>query len=99
MTNVLDLAEQWFDENQANLIAAGFELRFSRTDDDRPKHACVISIREGRQESELILWDSGEAELGLVRVSGKVREEHLDDINSEEALNGVLGRMLRNFVS
>lgn len=44
-------------------------------------------------ESELVIWESGEAELGIVTTDGMVEEQHYDGLDIE-TLVPVLQRLL-----
>jgi len=96
MFDVLSAAENWFRNNRDSFIAEGYEVHFCRTTDNRPKHSCAINLRKDGVESDVVLWDSGEAELGRTYADGAIREDHIEDVLSEQSLNRLLGKMLRN---
>jgi len=96
MFDVLDAAEDWFRKNQDKFVSAGFEVHFSRTTDSRPKHSCAINLRKDGVESDVVLWDSGEAELGRADANGAIRQDHVEDVLSERSLDQLLSKMLRN---
>jgi hypothetical protein len=47
-------------------------------------------------ESDVVLWESGEAELGRTDSDGGIREDHIDDVLSEQSLKRLLDQMLQN---
>jgi hypothetical protein len=96
MFDVLSAAENWFRNHRDSFVAEGIEVHFSRTKDNRPKHSCAINLRKNGVESDVVLWDSGEAELGRTDADGATREDHIEDVLSEQSLNRLLDKMLRN---
>jgi hypothetical protein len=58
------------------------------------KPSCAINLRRGKLEADLVLWNSGEAELALVGPEGVVEQEHLE-LSDPQTLTTVLDRMLR----
>lgn len=93
--DVLRAAEDWFIENREALVAQGFEVHWSRTTDNRPKHSCVIGLRKGGVESEIVLWNSGEAELWRRDDTGVLLEDQKERVLSVPDFHQVLDKLLK----
>ena len=62
---MLDVLMAWAQATEAFLEQRGIELHYGRTRDNRPNPSCFLSIRRGSTEADLVLWESGEADLGF----------------------------------
>ena len=74
----LDAVMLWAQTLQNWLAKHDVQLTFGRSEGDRPKHSSWVNIRSSDREGELLVWDSGEAELNLSDGSGAVTREHHD---------------------
>lgn len=92
---VLDSVEVWLRSSISWLEAAGVVVHFDRPDADRLNPSCVLNLRREDLEVDLIVWESGEAELALVGRDGEVEQEHLENLADVGSLVGVLQRVLR----
>lgn len=61
--DILDCVEVWYRSLKAVFDSAGIEAQFRRSPTDRPKLACDLNLRHGDVEVDLVIWDSGEADL------------------------------------
>ena len=92
--NVLDFIEAWWVSVESILKAAGVVARFERSPPGRLNSSCNLNLRRGAQETDLSVWDSGEAELSVVEVDGSVSQKHYDDIRNRQDLGKVLLRLI-----
>lgn len=91
--NYVELVLLWAQSLREWLSTSGIELEFGESPDDRPKRSCWVNLRRGVLESELILWETGEAEFGCAGRDGDVIHEHYE-FQSPSELVVVLGRLL-----
>lgn len=91
--SVLDFFEAWWFSVRTLLEAAGIVIRFERSADDRLNPSCNVNLQRGKLEVDLLVWDSGEAELSVVEAGGSVNQKHFDDIRNSQDLKDVLSRL------
>jgi hypothetical protein len=91
--NVLDSLEMWIRSLRNTFETAGVTVHFDRTRDTRPKSSAVLNLRKGSVEADLVLWDSGEADLSTMRDDGNVDQEHFENLRKPEDLAAVLSRI------
>ena len=53
-----------------------------------------MHFRRDQREADLLVWESGEAELAIAGIDGNVVQEHFEDLNDSELLSVVLRRLL-----
>lgn len=76
-TDVLTDLREWFDDRQAGLSDLGFQAEFAESPPDRVKRSASVMIASSSRVGQLVLWDSGEAELTLGDVGAdEVVAEH-----------------------
>lgn len=92
--NILDFIEAWWTFRQANMEASGVTARFERSPNDRLNPSCSLNLRRGQLEADLVAWESGDAELGVVGAGGLVSQTHFDDLRNQEDLSAVLSRLI-----
>lgn len=92
--DILNFIEAWVSSIRVFLESAGIALRFERTTDQRPKASCVVNLRRGALEADLIVWESGEADLTTMDTHGAVEQQHFENISSVTDLAALLARML-----
>jgi hypothetical protein len=83
----------WAQSLQEWLRKQGVQLDFGQSPDDRLKLSCWVNLRQGENESELLLWDSGEAELNSSEPSTGISQEHYEHLGLTD-LASVLSRLL-----
>ena len=91
--NVQDSLELWIRSLRNIFEAAGVEIHFDRTRDSRSKGAAVLNLRRGSIEADLVVWESGEADLSIVEDDGGVRQEHFENMRRPEDLAPVLSQI------
>jgi hypothetical protein len=85
-SHVLDELRAWFTRNKSTLVAIGYHLEFKESPPDRGKQSVSVIIASAKHIAQLVVWDTGEAELSMGDVSsGNVIEEHRE-ITSEIGL-------------
>jgi hypothetical protein len=91
---LLEFLENWFVSLEQFLAGRGIAGHLSRSPDDgRPKAFRGVSLKRGSVEGELLLWDTGEAELNLMPLGDVPSQEHLE-IEATAALAEALARLL-----
>ena len=85
---VLDLDDflALVDHGSAAWSEAGAQWTMDRSPDDgRNKHSAWVTIRHEDREGQLIVWDSGEAELEAGGPSEPLIQRHFDGLTSAVA--------------
>lgn len=91
---VLDSMTTWIDENRVSLEARGLSVAVDSPRADRSKQAVSLSVDSGHLLSQLIVWDTGEAQLMRAdALSGEDTDEHRQ-INSRAELDRTLDELL-----
>lgn len=92
--SVLDFAEAWWLSVHALLESYGVLGRFEKSPSDRPNLSCSLNLRRDEQEADLLVWESGEAELSTSEPDGSIRRQHFDDIHRQADLAAVLSQFV-----
>ena len=92
--SLVDFMEVWWLSIQPLLQAAGIVARFNRSPIDRPKPSCSLNLRRNKVEADLVVWESGEAELATIDRDGSSNQQHFDDLRIPPELSVVLSRMV-----
>jgi hypothetical protein len=72
----LDELRLWFIARKASFAQAGYKADLVESPADRGKRSVSVTIASDRKIGQLVLWNSGEAELGMADVaSGEIAEE------------------------
>ncbi len=91
--NILDCVETWLRSLQSIFESAGITVRFDRTTDQRPKGSVVLNVRRGMTEADLVVWESGEADLSTMEYDGSTKQQHFDNLLEPKDLALVLCRV------
>jgi hypothetical protein len=91
--NILDCVETWLRSLQSIFESAGVTVHFERTTDNRPKASVVLNVRHGSSEADLVVWESGEADLSTMEDDGRTKQEHFDSLLEPKDLAMVLYRV------
>lgn len=89
----MDFIEVWWRSVRAVLESAGVATRFERSPDDRLNPSCSLNLRRDDVEADLVVWESGEAELVVVEADGSVIRRHFDDLRNRQDLDAALSRL------
>jgi hypothetical protein len=92
--DILNFIEAWILSLRVFLESSGVTVRFERTTDERPKASCVVNLRRDAVEADLIVWESGEADLTTMDRQGKVDQQHFEDVSGAGDLATLLARVL-----
>jgi hypothetical protein len=91
--SILDCVEVWLSSLRSIFESAGVAVIFSRSTDGRPNPSCAVNLRLGPVEADLVVWESGEAELAMIGPVGAAEQTHFDDIRDVNKLAAVMARM------
>jgi len=76
-TNMLTDLREWFDDRREKFADLGLQTTFAESPPDRAKRSASLMISSPFRVVQLVVWDTGEAELMLGDVgSGELLEEH-----------------------
>ena len=91
--NFLEFARLWCLSVQDWLEHNGAELLHGASEGGRPKHSLWITLRSGDSEGDLVVWESGEAELTVALAGSSVVQEH-HDLGGLDQLAMLLARLM-----
>lgn len=97
--NLVDFIEAWWLSVQPIFETAGAISRFERSPIDRLNSSCALNIRRDKQEADLLVWASGEAEFTTIGRDGSANQQHFDDLHTPSALGMILLRCIHVAVS
>lgn len=92
--HVFDVLEAWLVSMEINLSSSGVIARFERSPTDRPNPSCGLNLRRNDRELDLVLWESGEAELVFGEIEGAVSQIHFDDVRNRANLAEFLSKLV-----
>jgi hypothetical protein len=93
--NLLNVLAAWCESVEWFLGEHGISARFEPSPEDgRPKASVWLMLRRGHVEGELLLWQTGEAELNTVRPDGAISQEHRQ-VNTLTEPAAALDRLLK----
>lgn len=92
--HVFDVLEAWLASMAGSLASADVNVRFIRSPADRPNPSCSLSLCHDDHELDLVIWESGEAELTVGDVNGQFNQMHLTDTHSRVGLAELLSHLL-----
>ena len=87
--NLLEFLLTWARSLEEWLDTRGIVLTFGASPQDHLRRSVWVTISCPDEESELILWESGEAEFACQHADGEIVQEHHEIANI-----GELGRLL-----
>jgi hypothetical protein len=90
---LIELMQVWALSLREWLSTAGILLEIGESPSDRLNRSCWVNLRKDGQESELILWETGEAEFSCSSSEGSVIQEHYE-FEQLSDLAPVLARLL-----
>ncbi|MFF4986661.1 hypothetical protein ACFY19_05700 [Streptosporangium saharense] len=87
-------ARDWIDTRLGEIRQNGLLEKVNSSPESRPKQCIWWALEGDERMSEIVLWDTGEAELSFALIeTGEIRCEHRDIDGSpalEDALQAVL---------
>lgn len=89
---ILDFIEAWWISVERLLGISGVAGKFERSPVDRLNPSCSLNLRRGDLEVDLLVWESGEAELATVAPDGSIQQKHFDDVRKDKNLGEILLR-------
>ena len=89
--NILDIVEVWIRSLRSIFESAGIVVHYERTRDSRPKASAVVNLRYGSVEADLVVWESGEADLSTMDKNGDIKQEHFENVLKLDDFAAVLG--------
>jgi hypothetical protein len=94
--NILDIVEVWIRSLRSIFESAGIVVHFDRTRDGRPKSSAVLNLRNGSVEADLVVWESGEADLSTMQPDGSIEQEHFENVLKPDDFAALLGRIAQS---
>jgi hypothetical protein len=76
-SDILNQLRVWFEERSPVFARSGYHAEFSESPSDRGKLSASVTVASSRRIGQLVIWDSGEADLSMGDVgSATVVQEH-----------------------
>jgi hypothetical protein len=85
-----EIVEIWSRSLRANFETGGVEVVCRRSPPERPNPSVALNLRRGAIEADLLVWESGHADLSTMSADGSVVQKHFEDLNTAEAIGDVL---------
>jgi hypothetical protein len=92
--SLADFMEAWWLSIRPLLDGSGVVGRFERSPISRPNPSCSLNLRRNELEVDLLMWESGEAELATVERKGSTNQQHFDDVRTPSNLSTILSRLI-----
>jgi len=90
--------QAWVEARRAMLESNGIEIRSDLSPPDRPDPSYALNLRKGAREADLVVWNSGQADLITSQnVDAKPTMDHLTDLLEPRRLETILERVLEVF--
>ena len=89
---VVDFVEAWWLSIRGLLESAGVDCHFERSPGDRLNPSCSLNLRRSQLEADVLVWESGEAELVMVELDGSVDQQLFEDIRNVRDLGAILSK-------
>lgn len=96
--HIFDVLEAWLISMAMSLASSGVIAQFDRSPTDHPNPSCNLNLRRDDHEVDLLIWESGEAELAVGKVEGPVSQIHFDDVRSRADLAELLSKLVEFIV-
>ena len=90
---ILDFIEAWWFSMEKLMEIHSVAGKFERSPVDRPNPSCSLNVHNCDLEVDLLVWESGEAELATAEQDGSIQQKHFDDIRTSLKLGEVLSRI------
>ena len=75
--SVLTDLRAWFDARETSLLGEGYQAEFTESPSGRGKQSASVIITSAGRIGQLVIWDTGEAELSMAdAAAATVAEEH-----------------------
>lgn len=91
---VFDVFEAWLSSMRTCISESGAVADFARSPIDRPNPSCSLNIRQNEREMDLLVWESGEAEISVGSMDGAIKQIHFDNVRDKEELSALLCEMV-----
>ncbi len=91
--HIFDVFEAWLCSMERQLVASGVAARFDCSSVDRSDPSWCLNLRRNDEEADLLIWESGQAELAVGVVDGSVSQLHFDDMRNRADLALVLSKL------
>ena len=85
-----EIVEIWTRSLRVNFESAGVEVVCQRSPPERPNPSVALNLQRGAVEADLLVWESGHADLSTMSADGSVVQRHFEDLNTVEAIGDVL---------
>lgn len=93
--NTFDVLEIWFYSLKELLSEEKVKSNFLRSENDFTSASCCLNLCRGDYEVDLVVWESGTAELVYGRPRGEIKSVHIENLNDVQELTNVLSIMAK----
>lgn len=92
--NALDAIEIWVVSLRSLFEKRGVLARFERSPTERLTPSCSLNLQATNREVDLLVWETGEAELALAEMNEAPSQKHFYDVRSPHALAEILALVI-----
>lgn len=87
---LLEVVEIWTRSLSAIFETGGVEVVCKRSSPECPNPSFALNLRRGPVEADLLVWESGRADLSTMSADGSVTQKHFEDLKTVEDVANVL---------
>ena len=88
--DIPEVVEIWIRSLRATFEAAGVEVIYKRSPPERPNPSFALNLRRGTLEADLLVWESGHADLSTMDANGSATQKHFENLKNVDAVADVL---------
>ena len=92
---ILEIVEAWTLSLREVFEIGGVEVAWTHSSPEHANPSFAVNLRRGPIEADLIVWDSGHADLSTMGADGSVTQEHYEDLKTVGDVAGVLAVLAR----
>jgi hypothetical protein len=87
---ILEVVEIWIRSLLATFEAGGVKVVYKRSPPELPNPSFALTLSRGNVEADLLVWESGHADLSTMDVNGCVTQKHFEDLKNVPAVADAL---------
>jgi hypothetical protein len=85
-----EVVEIWACSLSVVFESSGVEVVGTRSPPERPNPSFALNLRRGPVEADLLVWESGHADLSTMDADGSITQRHFENLKTVDDVVGVL---------
>jgi len=85
-----EIVEIWIRSLHSVFESIGVEVLYVRSPPERINSSFALNLRRGPVEADLLVWESGHADLSTMASNGSISQKHFEDLRNVKAIAEVL---------